>query len=65
MSATWTESPEEVRAAAPEALLTAVEALTHRIHNARAGGDLSADAKARAQRDIVRAEILRRMGEGR
>lgn len=46
-----------------EALLQTYAALTHRIHAAEAveGGGLVSEV--RLQRDMVRAEILRRMGE--
>jgi len=61
MSATWITVPDEVAAAEPEALLTAVEVLTHRIHEAHP----TQAAQLRTERDVVRAEILRRMGGAR
>jgi hypothetical protein len=70
---TWTMIPAELSAAAPEALLTAIEILTHRVHEATTTTRANADASwavqterdLRAQRDLVRGEILRRMGGAR
>lgn len=70
---TWTMVPAELSAADPEALLTAIEILTHRVHeatattraNAGASGAVQTERDLRAQRDLVRGEILRRMGGAR
>jgi len=75
----WMEVPAELQAADPESLLTAIEVLTHKIHGAVArcgstnahsahrgcSGLTDHAAALRAQRGLVRAEILRRMGEAR
>lgn len=49
-----------VRQAASENLVTALLALTHRMHEAPSKG---VELELRWQRDVVEAEILRRMGD--
>lgn len=46
--------------AQPETLLDTYAALTHRIHEAERHGGWNA-ADQRAQRDLIRTEVLRRM----
>jgi hypothetical protein len=56
---------EALRAAPAEQLLRTYAALTHRIHSVEAERGRGADEEGRAQRDLVQAEALRRMGGGR
>jgi uncharacterized protein YdcH (DUF465 family) len=65
------EIPAELAAADGEALLTAIEILTHRIHVGEGRGksrrpmtEAEVDV-LRAQRKLVRDEVLHRMGEAR
>lgn len=55
---------ETLAAASPEALLKTFASLTHQIHAAGKVRRPEHDAspRLRAQRDMVKAEILRRMG---
>jgi hypothetical protein len=55
-------APEEIllAAASDEVLLTAFAALTHRLSNPTPRED-----QIRAERDLLHAEILRRMGDPR
>jgi hypothetical protein len=59
MSAAQQEAQAALRATSTDALLDSIIRLTHRIHEAPAHHvtDL------RAQRDLIRAEILRRTGD--
>jgi hypothetical protein len=54
----------EVAAASDETLVSALIVLTHQTHGANADTGKSKD-RIRYERDLVRTEILRRMGEAR
>lgn len=58
-----------LRASTNEGLLQTFAALTHRVHVAdgwKSGDGVPPDARAlRTQRELVRAEVLRRMGANR
>jgi hypothetical protein len=54
------EAAGQLRETGTDALLTTYASLTHRIHGAR---PTLAAADLLAQRDLIRAEILRRTGD--
>ena len=59
-------SRDAVSTITAEELLKTFAHLTHRMHEVNRDGDHDdAERKVRAERDLVQAEILRRMGEGR
>lgn len=54
----------EVAAASDETLVSALIVLTHQTHEAAESPEKSVD-RIRYERELVRAEILRRMGDPR
>lgn len=59
------EAASALRATSTDGLLTSFAALTHRMHeyDLNLRSDREAHANFRAQRDLIRAEILRRTGD--
>lgn len=67
-----TDAAGALRETSTDALLTSFATLTHRIHNEQDHGAVSVEhaaakrahlADLRAQRDLIRAEVLRRTGD--
>jgi hypothetical protein len=61
VSAVQEEAQAALRATSTDALLDTFAALTHRMHQAQTGREN--EHTLRAQRDLIRAEILRRTGD--
>lgn len=58
------EARDALRVTSDEGLLSAFARLTHRIHQATRQRDKDLEQDLRAQRDLVKGEILRRMQRG-
>jgi hypothetical protein len=70
VSAAQQEAQAALRATSTDGLVSAIIQLTHRIHVGEGRGTRSRPmtevevASLRAERDLIRAEILRRTGDG-